>query len=90
MRKEIVIAGFGEQGIQKLGRILARTLDSKGFLISLASSYGAEARGGNSFSHIVVKESLEDWLGILTIDVLLAMSQGGCNTWINQVLHCLV
>jgi len=84
VRKEIVIAGSGGQGIQRLGRILARALDSKGLLISLESSYGAEARGGNSFSHVVVKESLEDWPGILTVDVLVAMSQEGYNAWINK------
>jgi len=82
MRKEIVIAGFGGQGIQRLGGTLAKALDDKGFLVSLKSNYGPEARGGNSFSQVVVKESLEDWPEVLMVDILVAMSQEGYNAWI--------
>ncbi len=84
MRKEIVIAGFGGQGIQRLGGILAKALDDKGFFISLKSNYGPAARGGNSFSQIVVKESLEDWPEVLMVDILVAMSQEGYNAWISK------
>jgi len=59
MRREIVIAGFGGQGIQRLGKTLAKALNAKGFLVSLKSNYGPAARGGGSFSQVVVKESLE-------------------------------
>jgi len=84
MRREIVIAGFGGQGIQRLGGTLAKALDNKGFLISLKSNYGPEARGGNSFSQVVVKESLEDWPEVLMVDILVAMSQEGYNAWISK------
>ena len=84
MRREIVIAGFGGQGIQSLGRTLAKALDSKGFLISLKLNYGPEARGGDSFSQVVVKESLEDWPEVLMVDILVAMSQEGYNAWISK------
>ena len=84
MRKEIVIAGFGGQGIQSLGRNLALALDARGFLVSLKSNYGPEARGGNSFSQVVIKESLEDWPEILLVDILVAMSQEGYDVWISK------
>lgn len=84
MRKEIVIAGLGGQGVQRLGGVLAKTLHDKGFLVSLKSEYGPEARGGSSFSQVVVKESLEDWPEILKIDILVAMSQEGYNAWIHK------
>jgi 2-oxoglutarate ferredoxin oxidoreductase subunit gamma len=82
VRKEIVLAGSGGQGIQTLGRTLARALYNKGFLVSLKSSYGAEARGGASFSQVVIKKSAEDWPEVLTPDFLVAISQEGYNTWI--------
>lgn len=85
MRKEIVIAGFGGQGVQSLGRNLAKALDAKGFLVSLKSNYGPEARGGNSFSQVVIKESSEDWPEILMVDILVAMSQEGYNAWISNI-----
>jgi len=46
VRKEIVIAGVGGQGVQRLGGVLAKALHEKGFLVSLKSEYGPEARGG--------------------------------------------
>ncbi len=84
MRKEIIVAGFGGQGIQSLGRALARALDSKGLPVSLKSNYGPEARGGNSFSQIVIKEAPEDWPEVLTVDTLVALSQEGYDAWISQ------
>jgi len=85
MRKEIVIAGSGGQGVQSLGGILAKALDSKGFFVSLKSSYGSAVRGGDSFSQVVVKESPEDWSEVLMPDILVAMSQEGYDTWISKI-----
>ena len=85
MRKEIVLAGSGGQGIQLMGRTLAKALYHKGFLVSLKSSYGAEARGGVSFSQVVIKESAEDWPEVLGVDFLLAMSQKGYSAWISGI-----
>ncbi len=47
-------------------------------------NYGPEVRGGISFSQIVIKESLEDWPEVMLVDILVAMSQGGYNAWINN------
>ncbi len=82
MRKDIVIVGSGGQGVQSLGKILARALDRKGFLVSLKSNYGPEARGGKSFTEVVIKESPDDWPEVMAVDVLVAMSQQGYDAWI--------
>jgi 2-oxoglutarate ferredoxin oxidoreductase subunit gamma len=84
VRKEIVIAGVGGQGVQRLGEALAKALHEQGFLVSLKSEYGPEARGGASFSQVVVKESPEDWPEILQVDILVAMAQEGYNAWIHK------
>ncbi len=84
MRKDMVIVGFGGQGIQSLGKNLARALDSQGFLVSLKSNYGPEARGGQSFTEVVIKESPDDWPEALSVNVLVAMSQQGYDAWIRK------
>jgi len=67
MRKEIVIAGFGGQGIQRIGKTLAKVLDSRGLLVSLISSYGPEVYGGASSAQGVAKSSLLDWPLVLMV-----------------------
>ena len=85
MRKEIVIVGSGGQGVQSLGRLLAMALDNKGFLSSFKANYGPEARGGNSSAQVVIKESATDWPEILAVDLLVAMSQEGYETWTAKI-----
>lgn len=85
MRKEFLITGFGGQGIQSLGKTLARALDNNGFLVSFKSNYGAHARGGKSFSEVIIKDSPEDWPQLLYIDVLVAMSQEGYDAFLSQL-----
>ena len=85
MRKDFIIAGFGGQGVQSLGKALARVLDKKGFLVSLKSNYGPETRGGVSYTEVVVKETPDDWPEVLTVNVLVAMSQQAYNAWIGRL-----
>ena len=84
MRKEIVIAGSGGQGVQSLGSLLAKILDSKGYFVSLSFSYGPEARGGVSYSNIVIKDSPDDWPEIMQVDIMIALSQNGYNSCLNK------
>ena len=85
MRKEIVITGSGGQGIQTAGMVLAQALCKKGFLASFNSIYGPEARGGASACQIVIKEFHEDWPEVLSIDILIAMSQDGYKMWTHKL-----
>jgi 2-oxoglutarate ferredoxin oxidoreductase subunit gamma len=85
MRKEIVIVGSGGQGVQTLGRLLALVLNKKGYLSSFKANYGPEARGGNSSAQVVIRESSSDWPEILNVDLLVAMSQEGYDTWLAKI-----
>jgi 2-oxoglutarate ferredoxin oxidoreductase subunit gamma len=85
VRKEIVIAGSGGQGIQSIGSLLAKTLDKKGYPLALSFTYGPEARGGKSYSNIVIKDSPDDWPEILQIDILVALSQEGYDSCLNKL-----
>jgi len=57
MHHEIVVSGFGGQGILLLGKILAYAalLDEK--LVTCISSYGVEMRGGTANCSVVISDS---------------------------------
>lgn len=58
MNNEIVIAGFGGQGVLFAGKLLAYTgmmLDKE---VSWLPSYGPEMRGGTCNCHIILKDDL--------------------------------
>jgi 2-oxoglutarate ferredoxin oxidoreductase subunit gamma len=52
--EEIVIAGFGGQGIILLGKLLAQTAMRAGVEVTYMPSYGAEVRGGTANCMIVI------------------------------------
>lgn len=53
---EIVIAGFGGQGILSAGKLLAYAGMLEGKNVSWLPSYGPEMRGGTAYCHIVVSD----------------------------------
>lgn len=56
MHHEIIIAGFGGQGILSAGRLLAHAGMLDGHEVSWLPSYGPEMRGGTANSMIVISE----------------------------------
>jgi 2-oxoglutarate ferredoxin oxidoreductase subunit gamma len=46
--EEIIVAGFGGQGIMLAGRLLAQTAMEAGREVTYMPSYGAEVRGGTA------------------------------------------
>ena len=56
MHHEIIIAGFGGQGILSAGRLLAYAGMLDGREVSWLPSYGPEMRGGTANSMIVISE----------------------------------
>lgn len=55
--EEVIIAGFGGQGILLAGKLLAQTAMKAGKEVTYMSSYGAEVRGGTANSMIVIAEN---------------------------------
>jgi 2-oxoglutarate ferredoxin oxidoreductase subunit gamma len=51
---ELIIAGFGGQGVLKLGLALAEAAMHEGREVSWIPSYGPETRGGSSFCTVVI------------------------------------
>ena len=74
MTTEVIIAGFGGQGIQSMGKILA----SAGMLmdksVSWLPSYGPEMRGGTSNCHVIVSDDAVGSPIINVCDALIVMN----------------
>ena len=54
--EEIIIAGFGGQGILLAGRLLAQTAMQAGREVTYMPSYGAEVRGGTANCMVIISE----------------------------------
>ena len=46
IHEEIIIAGFGGQGVLLAGKLLSQTAMNSGMEVTYMPSYGAEVRGG--------------------------------------------
>lgn len=76
LRKEIIVTGFGGQGIVLAGRILGQAAvlgDKKES--TLVQSYGPESRGGACSAQVIVSNTVIQYPYIKTPDVLVCMSQ---------------
>jgi 2-oxoglutarate ferredoxin oxidoreductase subunit gamma len=54
--EEVIIAGFGGQGIILTGRLLAQTAMKAGKEVTYIPSYGAEMRGGTSNCTVIIAD----------------------------------
>jgi len=54
--EEVIIAGFGGQGIILAGRLLAQTAMNAGKEVTFMPSYGAEVRGGTANCMVIIAE----------------------------------
>ncbi|MCI8400071.1 MAG: 2-oxoacid:ferredoxin oxidoreductase subunit gamma [Oscillibacter sp.] len=54
MKKEIIISGFGGQGVMSIGKSLAEAGLAEGLNVTWAPSYGPEMRGGTANCSVVL------------------------------------
>lgn len=54
MKKEIIISGFGGQGVMSIGKNLAEAGLAEGLNVTWAPSYGPEMRGGTANCSVVL------------------------------------
>ncbi len=55
--EEVVIAGFGGQGVMLAGKLLAHTAMKRGLEVTYMPSYGAEVRGGTANCMVIITEN---------------------------------
>lgn len=85
-QKEIVITGFGGQGIILAGKILGAAAalgDHKES--TLVQSYGPESRGGACSAQVMISDSTIHYPYARTPQILAAMSQAGFDKFIDMV-----
>ncbi|MDI6686895.1 MAG: 2-oxoacid:acceptor oxidoreductase family protein [Desulfobacterales bacterium] len=87
-KKEIIITGFGGQGIIMAGRILGRSAalgDRKESVFT--QSYGPESRGGACNAQVVISEEPIRYPYVRHPDILICMSQTGYEKFIMQMTN---
>ncbi len=57
MRKGVVIAGFGGQGVMLVGELLAEAGMEENKYVTFLPSYGPEQRGGTANCHVVISDT---------------------------------
>ena len=77
--EEVIIAGFGGQGVILAGRVLAQTAMNAGKEVTFMPSYGAEMRGGTANSMVVIADEPIASPLVSRPDSLIVMNKASLN-----------
>lgn len=84
---QILIAGFGGQGVLFSGKFLANKGLMEDLQVSWLPSYGPEMRGGTANCNVILSEQPIGSPIITTPDVLIAMNLPSLLKYVNTVAH---
>ena len=85
MTKQILIAGFGGQGILFTGKFLASGALIEDKQVSWLPSYGPEMRGGTANCSVIVSDELIGSPIVLKPDILVAMNLPSYTKFVDDV-----
>ena len=74
-RTEILISGFGGQGVVRMGQILGLCAINQGHKVTMLKSHGTETRGGYVRAQIVISPNYVDSPVVENADVFVAFSE---------------
>ena len=74
-RTEILISGFGGQGVVRMGQIIGLYAINQGQRVTILKSHGTETRGGYVRSQIVISPDYVDSPVVEQADVFVAFSE---------------
>jgi 2-oxoglutarate ferredoxin oxidoreductase subunit gamma len=74
-RTEILISGFGGQGVIRMGQILGLCAINQGHRVTMLKSHGTETRGGYVRAQLVISPEYVDSPVVEHADVFVAFSQ---------------
>ena len=80
--EEIIIAGFGGQGIMLAGKVLAQTAMKSGKEVTYMQSYSAEVRGGTANCMIVIADEPIACPIVSNPNTLIAMNKASLNKFV--------
>lgn len=75
MKKEIIIAGFGGQGVLSMGKILAYAGLLEGKEVTWMPSYGPEQRGGTANVTVILSDERISSPVLNTFDIAIILNQ---------------
>ncbi|MBQ0073940.1 MAG: 2-oxoacid:acceptor oxidoreductase family protein [Prevotella sp.] len=85
MKKEILISGFGGQGVLSMGKILAYGALMEGKQVTWMPAYGPEQRGGTANVTVVVSDNHIASPILSRYDVVVALNQPSLNKFEDKV-----
>ncbi|HWQ51173.1 MAG TPA: 2-oxoacid:acceptor oxidoreductase family protein [Terriglobales bacterium] len=85
MERSMLIAGFGGQGVQTLGKLLTYTANEEELFVTFYPSYGAEMRGGTSNCTVVFSDSEIAAPYRSSVDCVVALNQPSYATFFKSV-----
>jgi 2-oxoglutarate ferredoxin oxidoreductase subunit gamma len=83
--KQVIMCGFGGQGIVLAGTILGQAAFSDGKWVSNTNSYGAAARGEACRAEVVISDKPIIFPYVIAADTLIAMYQAAYDKYITRV-----
>ncbi|HKK69505.1 MAG TPA: 2-oxoacid:acceptor oxidoreductase family protein, partial [Bacteroidales bacterium] len=85
MTEEIIIAGFGGQGVLSMGKILAYSGLMQGQEVSWMPSYGPEMRGGTSNVTVVISDERISSPILTSFDTAIILNQPSLDKFESKV-----
>ncbi len=79
MRIEIMLSGFGGQGIVLSGAVLAQATVLSNYFAASTYTYGPEARLGSTRSEVVISDEEIDYPKVISPDFWVVMNQDSLN-----------
>ncbi len=86
-KAEIILGGFGGQGIVLMGTILGVAAVKQGLWASGANSYGAQARGSACKAEVVISPEPVDYPRVMEANFLVALSQEAYDRFLPEVIE---
>ena len=86
MKKEILIAGFGGQGVLFAGKLLAHIGLHENKQLSWLPSYGPEMRGGTANCSVIISDEPVGSPIVTKPDILIAMNLPSLDKYENDVV----
>jgi 2-oxoglutarate ferredoxin oxidoreductase subunit gamma len=83
--EEVIIAGFGGQGIILAGKLLAQTAMKAGKEVTYMPSYGAEVRGGTANCMVVISDEPIACPLVSKPNSLIAMNKASLNKFAPRI-----
>ena len=83
--KEIIIAGFGGQGVMLVGKIIAQAAMLNAYNVTYMPSYGAEVRGGTANCMLMISDNPIASPVVSDPDVVVAMNKASVNKFTKRI-----